>query len=170
MASLLPTSIHRQLLLLMVLLSNAAPGIAQPSSQSLVREVLSCTRAEERFVIARDEGFKVGFNSASGPQALPEPLKQEIFALFRRIADDVYSWQTMEPRFVRLYQRYYTREQLEAIREYWHGSHLPGHRGHRTAHASGCHAHRQRVSTRAATPSPGGDSRALRAILQVTTV
>ena len=118
MASLLPTSIHRQLLLLMVLLSNAAPGIAQPSSQSLVREVLSCTRAEERFVIARDEGFKVGFNSASGPQALPEPLKQEIFALFRRIADDVYSWKTMEPRFVRLYQRYYTREQLEAIREY----------------------------------------------------
>ena len=101
-----------------LLFFGSVPAVAQPPSEALVREALDCIRAEERFILGRDAGFKVGFNSTPSAAALPESAKQEIFQLFQQVADQVFSWQIVESRFIQLYQRYYSRADLEHLREF----------------------------------------------------
>ena len=110
--------IQTKLSLLGLLLFSSVPAVAQPPSEALVREALDCIRAEERFILGRDAGFKVGFNSTPSAAALPESAKQEIFQLFQQVADQVFSWQIVEPRFIQMYQRYYSRAELEHLREF----------------------------------------------------
>ena len=101
-----------------LLLVSSCPGFAQPPSEALVREALACTRAEERFTIGRDAGFKAGFNSTASASMLPEAMKQDIFMRFQRVADQVFSWRNVESRFIALYQRYYTTADLEGLMKF----------------------------------------------------
>ena len=110
------TLIPMQLGVLGLLLVSGDPGLAQPPSEALVREALACTRAEERFTIGRDAGFKAGFNSTASASTLPEAMKQDIFERFQRVADQVFSWRNVESRFIALFQRYYTTADLEGLR------------------------------------------------------
>ena len=98
-----------------VLIVSSLPVLAQPPSEALVQEALVCTRAEERFTVGRDNGFKAGFNSVASSAALPEAVKQDILKRFQRVADQVFSWRDVESRFIELYQRYYTTTELEGL-------------------------------------------------------
>ena len=107
--------ITTQACVLGLLLVSGVPVLAQPPSEALVREALACTRAEERFTVGRDNGFKAGFNSVDSSSMLPEAVKQEILRRFQRVADQVFSWRDVESRFIELYQTHYTKAELEGL-------------------------------------------------------
>ena len=107
--------IQTQASVLGLLIVSSLPVTAQPPSEALVRDALACTRAEERFTVGRDNGFKAGFNSVATTSVLPESVKTEILKRFQRVADQVFSWRDVEPRFIELYQRHYTKAELEGL-------------------------------------------------------
>ena len=103
------------LLALFLLAANSAV-VAQPSKDALIRELLVCIKAEERFTLSRDEGFKRGFNASASAAALPDSLKAEIYALFEQTAEDVFSWELVQERFVDLYKTNFNDNELESLR------------------------------------------------------
>ena len=84
----------------------------------LVREAMVCTRAEQRFTLGRNLGFRSGFNSNPQAAALPPKIKQQFYETFLRVADQVFSWKQVAPKYEELYLKTYSLKDLLALQSY----------------------------------------------------
>mgnify|MGYP001203306696 CR=1 FL=1 len=110
-------TLKRRCCLLALLLASSPAVMAQPSQEALIRKLLVCIKAEERFTLSRDEAFVRGFNAAPSAAALPESLKQQIYALFQQTADEVFSWQVVQDRFIELYKNNFSSNELLSLKK-----------------------------------------------------
>ena len=104
----------RLTLVIAVLLGSALPAAADPKRQ-MVRDVIQCTRVQQRFILARDLGFETGLNSSINADAIPDGLKQQMLEAYHQVADAVFSWDKVEPKYEQLYGRHYTENELKTV-------------------------------------------------------
>ena len=83
----------------------------------MVRDVIQCTRMQQRFILARDLGFETGLNSSIDADAIPDELKQQMLEAYHQVADEVFSWDKVEPKYEQLYGRHYTENELKTVLE-----------------------------------------------------
>ena len=106
----------RLALVIAMLLGTALPAAAGPKRQ-MVRDVIQCTRMQQRFILARDLGFETGLNSSIDADAIPDELKQQMLEAYHQVADEVFSWDKVEPKYEQLYGRHYTENELKTVLE-----------------------------------------------------
>ena len=56
-------------------------------------------------------------NAAQSSAALPQTLKQQIYALFQQTAEEVFSWQVVQDRFIELYKNNFSSNDLLSLKK-----------------------------------------------------
>ncbi|HEU0013299.1 MAG TPA: DUF2059 domain-containing protein [Longimicrobium sp.] len=104
----------RKLLIAAALLTAAAPAAAQPGQEhaQAAREVLEASRTREGFV----RGFELGMASQ---MAAGDSLPAEVVATIRRLFEEHFRWDEMEPEFIRMYTELYTVDELRQLAAFY---------------------------------------------------
>lgn len=98
-----------------LLLCAAVPAAAQeePSAGELaaVREFLEVSRARENFIRA----MELGMEQQGGMMELTDELRQVI----RGFMDEFFTYEALEPEFIRVYTEQFTEEEIRAVTAFY---------------------------------------------------